>query len=375
MKNSIILICTIIAIVMINVSVWGMTYGDYDISFVGDVSETYDDNITYAKDDKKNDLITGLKGGVKIEKLGKTTNVEVDANIIQELFASNSKFNNLSEDIQAHFYTELTKYDRITLSNSFLHAEEPRNYISASGDERGRYEYYTNNFDIGYERELSKQFSFGLGYTNGLNIPAEEGFRNSYFNRAGANITYFHSTETIFSASYNIIRRDIEDGDNSLRNSVALGLRQYFTDQIYCDASAGLDYINTFDDETETAPNLKFSITDELSETSKATLAIEKTYHDTEYDERMSDYWQISGSYNIQPLKRLELATSIFYSLSDYLNIDIEENYFGVRIASTYEISESILFDLKYAYSQKNSDFTSGDYDKNVITAGIRCIF
>ncbi len=94
-------------------------YKGFDIKLKNlSIGETYDDNITYAKEDKLEDFITTLGVGMSAIYEGKTKTVELTANIGHQTFAKNSDFSNDTQGMTVNFMNELSKYDRMSLTNN-----------------------------------------------------------------------------------------------------------------------------------------------------------------------------------------------------------------------------------------------------------------
>lgn len=85
----------------------------------------YDDNVTFAKENKKEDFITILGVGMSAKYEEKTKTLELTANISNQTFAMNKGFNNITQDIAINFMNEFSEYDRMHLTNGFSHSNEP----------------------------------------------------------------------------------------------------------------------------------------------------------------------------------------------------------------------------------------------------------
>ena len=350
------------------------TFEGYDIKLTGKAGETYDDNVAYREDNVKDDLITNLTAGIDVTKESKTWQAGLKGSVKQEVFAFNRGFNNLSEDMTLDFRKEFTKYDRVSLTDSFLHAEEPTTFEDAFGSRAGRYGYYRNILDLRYEKDMTKQMSLSAGYTSGIYIPSRSGYSDSYFNRGGLTVSFLPSSETVFSLSYDLAFRDFDPGGDIMKNTALAGIRQYLTPQIYYDCMAGADFSRSIDHKNYTTVNLMMSLTDEFSETASASVKLEKRYNDTYYSTDLSDYWQLSGTFKKRLLERLSANASANYSQGEYIRTGSTDKYFGARLGLSYDIKENIQGNLSYSYSQKDSGGGAG-YDKNVISAGVNVAF
>jgi len=107
---------------------WAFRLGKIEIKPHASVYETYDDNVTYVKENKISDYITKPSVGALMIYEGKTTSLMVDGNYYHEFYADNSGFDNNGGDVSAELNSELSKYDRISLRDSFSKTYEPRSF-------------------------------------------------------------------------------------------------------------------------------------------------------------------------------------------------------------------------------------------------------
>ena len=131
--------------------------GAFDVSLSGALRESFDDNITFTKENKKQDYITAARVGLEAVYEGKTRSLQLSGNILQNTFLDHINFNNLAQDFAVNFINELSKRDRLSLSDSFSRSEEPRNVEDSFGSTAGRYRIQKNEFSLGYAREINSQ--------------------------------------------------------------------------------------------------------------------------------------------------------------------------------------------------------------------------
>ena len=98
-----------------------------------------------------------------------------------------------------------------------------------------------------------------MNYGNGIYLPTEAAALNSFVNSAGLILTYAYNHQTDLSLYYNFTMRTLENDDDYFKNSVLLGLKHYFTEQIFAEGIGGIDVIRTFDKENLVKPYAKLS--------------------------------------------------------------------------------------------------------------------
>lgn len=362
-------------LLFVPLSAYSFNYNGLDIKFRGSASETYDDNITFVKDDKKDDFITNLTFGLSAKYEGKTTSLELGGGITQQIFAANHHYNNLSENLTLNFQQELSKYDRISIKNIFTHTYEPRSFEDEFGRTSGRYSYYRNKFNLDYTKDITKRFALTAKYANEIDDISRKDMKDSYLNRGGIEADYSFSPYTVLFVSYDFINRKFVHDEDASTNSIASGIRQYLTKQIYFDGKIGVDFINSYNDENYTKPLIFASITDELDENTRLSLSFKKEYYTSSYEEDLFNHWQASVLFTRQLVERLSCSLSGFYGEGKYVLLGIKDKLLGASIACSYDFRENLRGNLKYTYSDVNSTVETREYIKNTVALGLSIDF
>ncbi|MBN2097698.1 MAG: outer membrane beta-barrel protein [Candidatus Omnitrophica bacterium] len=358
----------IFAFLLLATAAFGFDAEDLDVQVRANVSETYDDNITFAHQDAKKDFITSFSLGTDLKYEQKMRSLSLAANIFQQLFADCSDFNNTSQDLSLDYKQELSKYARLSLLNRFSHSYEPRSFEDAFGRSGGRYSYYRNRFSLGYIKDISKQLSVGARYANELNEISREDLADSYLNNFGLDATYFLSSNNILSGSYDFSNRNFNPGSSASTNSLATGLRHYFTEQLYFDGRAGLDIINSFFEKSYTKPLIFAALTSDIDETAQASLSFSQQYTTTSYTQDLFKQWRLSAALNKQLFKRLNCALSAFYGEGEYVSSSITDELNGASCSLRYDLNEQLTGTLSYSYTSVDSNLNTREYSKNRIS-------
>lgn len=336
------------------------------------VRQSFDDNITSVQDNKINDFITNLSLGLDMEYEGKAQTLRLKGALSQELFLEETDFNNFSQNISLNFQKEFSKYDRFNLSNSFIHAEEPQSFQDEFGRTSGRYSYCLNRFNLGYSRDISKQLSLSLKYANEFYKPSGEDLLDSSLHSIGLQADYFFSSRTIFPFLYEFFYRDFDSGQSSSIHSLAAGIRQYLTRQLYIDARAGLNFIDSFNNQDYTKINLLAALTNEVNETTRNTLTFSKEYNTNYSTEDIFDSWRLTLSFIKQLLERLTCSVSVFYGKGEYVSSNIKDEFKGGNTRLAYDLNKDSQIFLMYSYSNNSSNNNTRGYDRNIISIGLR---
>jgi len=371
----IILPLSVIVLMHISGNAYCFDFRDIDMDIRAGLSETYDDNITSVHENEKEDFITNLSFGLGAKYEGKTRSLELAANIIQQLFANYDNFNNTSQDVTLSFRQELSKYDRISLKDVFTHTYEPRSFEDAFGRATGRYSYYRNKLNLAYTKDIAKQLSVTARYANEIDEISREDLSDSSLNKAGLEATYFPSSATILMFSYDFSERDFDPGDNATTHTIAGGLRHYLTSQLYFDGRAGLDLINSYDQQDYTKPLIQASLTNDIDENTRAGISFAREYYTNAYSEDLFDYWHASASLRKQLFKRLGCSLSAFYGEGEYIAAGLTDKLRGASIGFTYDLRKNLKGTLNYSYSNVDSTINTREYTRNSVLVGIKAEF
>ncbi len=344
---------------------------DLDIKLRGSLNQTYDDNIFYEKSDPKKDYISSLSAGMSLNYEGKRTEAGLSLDVAQNIFWKYTENQNTTERVTAKLKQELSKFDSITISNTFAHTYEPYSFEDQFVRVSGRYSYYRNVFDIGYQKDYTEQFSAKFGYGNELDLTSRSDLPDSYVNRLSFEGDYAFSSENIVLGAYEFLHRKLDPGGNANTHTLSTGMRHLFTEQLSLEGRVGADFIDSYSGKTYVNPLWSAVLTDEISEKQSANLSYIQGYSTNPSTEDIFNSWRVSGGVNRDLFKRLSGAASVFYGRGKYVTLDIKDNLFGGYTALSYDINKNLRGDLSYTYSQTTSNVDTREYRKNVVSLGI----
>ncbi len=345
------------------------------------VGEIYDDNVTFADQNEKEDFITmaGLGLGVKYE--GKTRSLDVLASVSNQTFAKNSDFNNITENLLLNFKNEFSEYDRISLMNNFSHSDAPlfnqgQDFFDDQfGRSNGRFEYFKNKLNLAYTKDISKQLTTIAKYDSQVDLfsGSSTDFRNSFLNKLGLGAEYLFSSTTTSLFSYDFTDRRFEGGADASINEITAGVRQYITKKMYFEGRAGANFVNSFDDENITKPVIRTSLSYQKGADILARLSFEKKHDTSPYEEDIFDNWRTTASVTRQLLERLKCSLSVFYGEGEYISANSEQKFLGMNSTLLYDITRYLKGNLTYTYS--DSDFEDSGYTRNTMFFGLTAGF
>lgn len=356
-------------------------YRGFNFKLMGvSVGEHYDDNVTFAESNEKDDLITEITFGVGITYRGKTNTLGVVSNIYSQIFAKNSEFNNVAEDVVVNYGHEFTENDRLNLKNVFYHSQSPllngMNFLSEQFQRTGgRFDHYRNRFDVNYQKDISKQITGTLRYGNIINAFSDVDIPASYTNTVGMEGNYLLSSMTNFLLSYDFSDVQFENNKDATINSVIAGIRQNFTKKLYFDGGIGLDFINAFDGKDYTRPLYQASLKYDVDERTYTAISFVKRNDHNPYVADIFNQWRTSLDFRRQLLERLGCALSLFYGDGEYVSSGYEREFFGGKVTFTYDINKHLQGNFTYSYSELNSNIREAEYNKNSVFLGLVAAF
>ncbi|MBI4432535.1 MAG: outer membrane beta-barrel protein [Candidatus Omnitrophica bacterium] len=335
------------------------------------ISETYDDNVTYLSDDPIDDFITSVSLGLGAQYGTQLNTFDLTGTLRYEMFTDNDDFNNASGDVVAHWRQEISKYDRIRLREEYVRSDEPRSFVDAFNRSTGRFGYQTNDLLAEYTHDFNSRWSGSARYTNDFTIYLNDASNDSDMNGVGAEAIYHHSQETHFLFGYDFSTRDFEVEGSADDHLLSAGFRQYFTKQLYLDARAGVDFINTYDNEDMTEPMVEARLANDITERATVDIAFEKEHSLNPFVADIFDHWQISTSLRHELTKRLRSVAVLFYGDGDYVTRNRRDKFFGARAGLNYDLNKNWQVTFRYTFTTVESTEAVQEYEKNVVLLGL----
>lgn len=365
-------------------------YKGFDIK-IKDINmrETYDDNVAYAKEEAKEDFITNLGLGIAALYEGKKGTFEVSGNVFHETFAENSVFDNTTQNVTLGFKSELSQYDRISLKNVFYNDVTPLFFegpsFSANKQASSRIPYYKNRFTVDYARDVSRQLTVKVKYASDVDAFETETLLDSFVNKAGLEANYMLSTTTILLFTYDFSNRQFEDKQDASINTIAQGVRQYITKKLYFDIGGGLDFVDSYRDDTFFEPVILSAITYDMGENTQIRLLFNKKDDTNPFEQQIGNYWRTSLSATRRVSERLGCDLSFSYDDVKSVPANFEQKILGASSSIVYDINRNLKGRFTYTYSEAvsssatsseavSSSATSG-YTKNTMLLGLEAAF
>lgn len=376
MTGKLIPVLVLLCLAFVPVSSRAERIGNMDVEITPRVSQSYDDNITYASENERDDFITDLTLGLSGKYEGKLDMLRLGASISHHIYNKYSSMDNTDQTFDAMYFRELDKYQRIRISDSFTHAEDPASFEDAFGRSSGRYAYYTNDLNARYYRDITSQLSGTLRYGNSFTEYSTSTHVDSFANSIGGGLEYAVSSADLFLIDYGFNRRDYDQSDNYITaNTITGGMRHFFTKQLYIEPVAGFTYIESSDGYNETNPSVSVSLVEELNETTTNTLVYSRESTSSDDSQYIFDSWRFSANVSKQLYERLKGTVSAFYGEGEYKRLGITDELQGLSLSAGYDLTEDMQLTARYSYSQTESNVRSREYERNYVSLGLSMTF
>jgi len=335
------------------------------------VTGSYDDNVSYAQRNEQSDFITRIAPGISARYDAKDFRWDMYADIARETFAHYSRFDNTSEHFKFNASAELSKHERINLSEKFAHTYEPANFEQAFARTLGRYSYYTNDIAVEYIRDLTRQMSIHTTYSNELDLVSTTGMSDSYLNKLAVQLDYVYSSATTYSTELMFAHRDFDPGShiNQLRWDAAMTYN--FTKLTYVKFTAGLDNFST-QSKDYARPVFIAAVDHQMGKNADAGISLMKQYELNSYSQELFDCWRADSFMNYRFTEKLTGRLNAYFGQGTYVQSRIDEKFIGSEVLFQYELARNTVIDCTYAFTQNSSNDADREYTKNRVSCGFK---
>lgn len=357
------------------VRAYGYVWNGIEITPRISVREAYDDNVTRVKHDAITDYITNLMAAVDLAYEEKTSNMTLSGDVVRQIFAKHSEFDNTAEHLNARYQAEVSKSGILTLTDTFLHETDPTTFLQAFGREAGRFGTYDNTFQADYHHDMTEQFFWTARYTNDWVNLTEKDISDSVMNAVGVGAGYSFSSATSLSLNYDYSIRDYNPGSSVTTHEVSGLLRRYLNKQLYLDIQGGVDVIDPVVGKRFTRPMMRVALTQEVNPTTKTGIAVEQRYTTNAYSQDIFNNWRVSGSISKDLSSRVSGSATGFYGSGRYIQTGVTERLTGINLGGSLELTRKTRLNLNYIFTHNTSNQSDASYTKNEVLLGLAMIF
>ncbi len=346
-------------------------YKDMDINVNATISEKYDDNINFSKENKKEDFITTLGLGVNAKYAGRRRSLDFSGNMNQRFNAKETDTKGSSENVSISFKNTFSRYDRINLGYEFNHFyyaetfEEELARATETIETTETTETYDNRFHANYSRDFSEHFRVNAKYAYRQKGFSSEDKEDTSYNKVGVEVHYKPGIATTFLVAYGYEENNLGYKINRYTG----GVKYYITKRFYFDGRAGLNS-STSCDTSKSRANISVSLVNEIDESSVARISYwQGEEFDTE-EGRILSNWRAEGGLTKNLLKKLNGSLSAFYGERTD-EWDVTNTLLGVNTSLAYEVQEETTLSLMGTFADMSSTDATREYIRNTITLSL----
>ncbi len=331
----------------------------------------YDDNITFKHSQKEKSFFSDTSLGFEVNDNSSIHKLMFDINITQRIFSNTPDFNNIFEFCGLSYSREFFDKDRVALSETFIHAEEPRSFSDFFGRRAERYSFFLNEFNISYDSSICKRLRLYTGYSLGTYNADSSSVKDSIIHIFEIGPTLFIGGKENIFLHYRFGFTDFNGASDAKIHSAILGFSSYLKRALSVNLKIGADYITDFADDSYIKPTYSISFIYFIDKTAQTAVTFSKAFSTTYYTNDIFDQWKVAIYADRQIDRYTRVFISGFYGNGRYVSFGIKDNLAGVGVALEHEITGNWLGRFSYEYSLTHSNKINREYEKNFISIGL----
>lgn len=281
-------------------------------------------------------------------------------------------------------------------SNNFLSYELEPDYAQGFASNRLNSEYFYYSTDNSFGYRWTERFATYTGFElTGLeydNVPNSDRFTWTLYNQ----FRYQLSPQSVLTASY---RYSETDGggiaSDSTNQYLLVGLEHRFSPNtiLILNAGAQLRDVNGVGGDNSSNPYLELALRSQVNTQFSVSAFVRYGVEDydtivpspllTEYDERLTLRVGVTGEYQISPSLSIfggvDLISTSYESgrlVGTAVPVgDADETLVNAYIGASLKFTEYLYGTLRYSFTNSDSDIANRDYDRNLVSLGVRAEF
>ncbi len=343
-----------------------------NVHITTEVKVGYDDNITFRHSQEERSLFSDTTLGLEVNDSSSVHELIFDIGITQRIFSNTPDFNNISESCIFSYSREFFDKDRFVLSDTFIHADEPRSFSDFFGRSPERYSFFLNEFNISYDNSIYKRLSLYTGYSVGTYNADSSSVNDSIIHifEIGPTLSIGEKKDIFLHYRFGLIDFSGGAGDSKIHSAI-LGVSSYLTRSFSINLKIGADYIVDFVGDRYVKPTCSVSFIHFVDKTTQTAITFSKAFSSTYYTNDIFDEWKVTVYAGRQIDRHTKVFISGFYGNGRYVSFGIEDNLAGAGIGLEYEVTDNWLGRFSYEYSLNHSNKIDREYQRNCISIGL----
>lgn len=353
---------------------YAFRYRDYDITLRGDITQSYDSNINFDKENETDGFRTDAAISLGLNRSWRRVNLSLNGFYSHGIYNQGSDIGTGSESLRLSFGYEPSAYTSLQLNDSFSHSKEPTDFQSEFGRIAGRFNTYVNIFSLGLTRVISKDFSATASYGNTI-VRKDEG-TDSDGHSASIGLNYNYSVDKIFHFGYSYGFSKVEGEDSGTTgHRVFFGAEKYFTQRLTLTGRIAFGRNDSNASEDNTTGSVNVSLNQELDRLTAVRLSFALYNSDITHGDSNSDNWQISGDLRRELSDKINGSANVFYGEGTFRDIAGRDKLFGIGGKLDYEVSQRLRGYLSYSFSDLRSTDETRGYIRHLIGLGVSYVY
>jgi len=345
-------------------------YKDYDISVSGTLSQVYDSNVDFSKDDKTDNYSSEATITLGLKQEAKRRSLSFAGSINRSIVSDVPRGN---ESLNVRFNHELSEEMTIKLSDDYYHSKQPYSFTEEFYRRTGRFNIHTNVFGLNLDRNINKDLFVSVDYTNSLTTGDKKDFSDSKNNIISTSLNYIYSPDKIVYLSYFIGKSDTEDSPDLTSQGIRAGLSKFITKRITLSGYFGFGF-NRYDNGREFNSNfVNVLLNSEINMVTNAGLSFYRgrsSFTENDDSGTSEENWRVSAIVRRNISEKLNGSVEGFYG--EHNNND---NLIGASSTIQYTFNERLDGNLGFNYSDSRSLEESREYSRYVISLGLTYVF
>lgn len=372
------------------------------------ITEEYTDNLFLSNEDEEEEFITLISPGFSLRLSGKSSGAEISYNPAYSIYSELDEYNSWRHNVDLSAWSDLTKYTRIEIGESYLYTEDPIEKETIFDPDRdtnttvrqNRETYYTNDLSVGVLHRFHENSQLALRYTYSILENDDPQYEDTVYHTPSIEVIHWISALWGMEAALAYTEGDFEQSDDRRQWDGTLRVIRNFTrnfsgflryshavinyegeseDYQSYNPAIGFDYrrsedlllsmdvgyvINDFDDGSqETGLSTDASLTKNFQRGAWQLLGsagYEESRDETE-SLGLTQYWEIGSAANYQFAKNVTGDIFGFYRKDDYQDIEPERDDGTTRIGCGLDIYLLKWMTVRFEYANNRVESTEDE--------------
>ncbi|MBC8413797.1 hypothetical protein H8E50_09020 [bacterium] len=355
-----------------HVSANAFLYKGIELKVQTELTETYDDNLNFSKDDKKQDVTSKLSATLSAKMEGKRRTMEVRGSVAEGINAKYSDIKTSSHNINARFSNHFSETDGVTLTYNAGVSHSPASFDEEFGRVTTRRETSVQRFNASYLKEIGEHLRLTGIYAYSSNRFTERALQGSSSTTIGINGSYNYSSAVTLTFNSQYLKSST--GASTTTNRV--GFRRFITKSLYFDGSAGVA-VNSLPSGGSDGRSISYdvSMVNEVDERTVVLMKFSTSERFADESGNLFKNWRITGELRRQMWEKLNGNLTGFYGEGEFKSIAVTDILLGIDTSISYEFNENWSGSISYSFSDLNSTFDFRNYTRSTASLKVMNIF